>query len=68
MELNPELDNGLEKGKYRLTVDYNYPVLYYGSRKFFVLSTTRYLLSAAMECWNAISSVVINKRYSNRIN
>lgn len=40
MDLNPELDNGLEQGKYRLTVKYNYPVLYYKSRKFFVLSTT----------------------------
>jgi len=40
MNLNPELDNGLEKGKYRLTIKYNYPVLYYKSRKFFVLSTT----------------------------
>lgn len=40
MELNPELDNGLESGKYRLTVHYRYPVLYYQSKKFFVLSTT----------------------------
>merc|ERR1719204_244554 len=40
MELNPELKNGLESGNYRLTVDYKYPVLFYHSKKFFVLSTT----------------------------
>lgn len=40
LELNPELDGGLEEGKYRLTIDYNYPVLYYHSKKFFVLSST----------------------------
>ena len=41
MDLNPELENGLEKGNYRLLIDYKYPVLYYQSKKFFVLSTTR---------------------------
>lgn len=40
MELNPELSNGLESGSYRLKVNYRYPVLYYHSKKFFVLSTT----------------------------
>lgn len=40
MRLNEELDNGLEAGTYKLTIHYNYPVLYYNSRKYFVLSTT----------------------------
>ncbi|KAL5267871.1 hypothetical protein ACHWQZ_G004798 [Mnemiopsis leidyi] len=40
MDENPELDNGLERGRYTLHVKYRYPVLFYQSKKFFVLSTT----------------------------
>ena len=49
MDENPELDNGLERGRYTLHVKYRYPVLFYQSKKFFVLSTTRLgMFSAVM--------------------
>jgi len=40
---NPELDAGLLPGQYKLSIIYNYPVKYYSSEKFFVLSTTSWM-------------------------
>lgn len=74
MDLNPELDDGLEEGTYRLTIDYKYPVLYYKSRKYFVLSTTSmfgsrnlmigvvYLVVGAVLLLLALAFAVIAKR------